>query len=732
MPDPDTPVPWRLRSDLEIEPAERFRLQAWTIKDPLRLSYFRVEAEELAFLKLLDGRRPLSAVASDLERQFPGSTFSTINLRMFLNSAISGSLLRSTQPGFGSRLAAVARQQQSAATFRRLFSILTHRFRGVDPSGVLKWLHETIGWVYQTWFLRLCMAVILAAVMMVVPRLEQLKTELPQMTELAAGGHIPLLLVAIIVVKVLHEIGHGLTCHHFGGECHELGILVVGFLPLLYCDVSDSWLQQDRHRRIFVASAGIAVELILAATCGILWAISNPGPLHALFLNIFLVCSLNTLLINGNPLMRYDGYYVASDLLRIPNLSSESRGCAGAWFDRVVLGIPRLAGKQRSVAADIGLTGFAVASSVYRILMVATLLFVMQQLLRPFGMELVAGLLSATVLLGFLVSLVQGVRRRFADVGHSLPGRLRALGGVSVLAMLVIGLLWVPFPHHVSAPFTLEPGTAVPIYVTVPGHAEPLVSLGDQIEAGTAIARLHNAELDLLTARTAGDMRLAETRIAGLRSRRAAVPASATALPAAVKAAAATRARLDTLTEKSSHLTIRSPVSGIVLSAREIPRPGWKDRNQGAWFGNPLDHANGTVWVEEQTLLCWVGQYTQLRATCLVAQQDVEFVLDQAEAELVFRSVPSRPRSGHVVHIHLTPEVAVSRELVATRQIPTIDPRSGIPAETLYSVQVQLNPMESEPQPPLYATGSARIQCPPMSLAERIWRLICHTFAFRL
>jgi len=101
---------------------------------------------------------------------------------------------------------------------------------------------------------------------------------------------------------------------HFGGECHEIGVLLLVFTPCLYCNVSDAWLLPSKWQRIAVSGAGIFVEIVLASLCLFLWWLSEPGLTNTLLLNVLVACSVNTLFLNGNPLLRYDGYYVLSGL----------------------------------------------------------------------------------------------------------------------------------------------------------------------------------------------------------------------------------------------------------------------------------------------------------------------------------------------------------------------------------------------------------------------------------
>ena len=175
------------------------------------------------------------------------------------------------------------------------------------------------------------------------------------------------LALSVVVAKTLHELGHALACRHFGGECHELGILLLVFLPCLYCNVSDAWMFDSRWRRVAVDVAGMYVELVLAAICTFLWWFSVPGWFNSVCFNLMIVCSLNTLLFNGNPLLRYDGYYLLSDLLEVPNLrAAVGRGTAADLFGPVLVCGRRRAAMCCRTNSTAGWRCMPLASLAYR------------------------------------------------------------------------------------------------------------------------------------------------------------------------------------------------------------------------------------------------------------------------------------------------------------------------------------------------------------------------------
>ena len=107
---------------------------------------------------------------------------------------------------------------------------------------------------------------------------------------------------ALLVVKVLHEFGHALACRSIDRDCHEMGVLLLAFVPCLYCNVSDVWMEPNRWKRMMVSAAGVYVEMMIAAICVPMWLFSSEGSLRVFWFAMVTICTVNTLLINGNPL----------------------------------------------------------------------------------------------------------------------------------------------------------------------------------------------------------------------------------------------------------------------------------------------------------------------------------------------------------------------------------------------------------------------------------------------
>jgi putative peptide zinc metalloprotease protein len=190
------------------------------------------------------------------------------------------------------------------------------------------------------------------------------------------------------LVKICHEFGHGLSCKKFGGECHEMGLMFLVFTPCLYCNVSDSWMLPNKWQRVFIGAAGMYVELILASIATFLWWFSEDGMFNFLCLSVMFICSVSTVVFNGNPLLRFDGYYILMDILEIPNLRQKATEILKRWFQKNCLGLelqenPFLPHRNRFL---FGI--YTIASFVYRWVVAFSIIMFLNAVLKPYGCNL--------------------------------------------------------------------------------------------------------------------------------------------------------------------------------------------------------------------------------------------------------------------------------------------------------------------------------------------------------
>ena len=479
------------------------------------------------------------------------------------------------------------------------------------------------------------------------------------------------LAVALALAKCLHELGHAIACKHFGGECHEIGLMLLVGMPCLYCDVSDAWLLTDKWHRIAISAAGILVEIFLASVCLFLWWLSEPGPLNTLLLNIVVICSLSTLLLNGNPLLRYDGYFVLADFLETPNLSQQSRTVVSHVFRRLFLGgeIPEDRYVPQRVRRLVGLYG--VVSPVYRWCVVLGVLWILHRFLKPYGLEIVAELVAAATILGMIAPPIASLGRWIFRPALRRPTRSgRLVPSLCVCLLLMMAALFIRLPHHVSAPLVLQPQDGHYVYVAIPGRLTDAVQPGTHVDEGQVLARLANAEVDREIAAVNGQREQQRLRLESLRLRLLTDTRIAPQIPAAEEALTDLTARLQQRQLDQQHLLVRAPTAGVVIAPpRVFHRPGERG-TLSSWSGGLLESRNRGAYLGSGTLVCVIGDPARLEAVLVIGQEDMEFVRNGQRVRLKFASLPGRVLKGEVVEVAKTDLEVVPRELAAQRDMP--------------------------------------------------------------
>ena len=180
-----------------------------------------------------------------------------------------------------------------------------------------------------------------------------------------------------------HEFGHGYSCKHSGGECHEIGAMLLVFTPCLYCNVSDSWMLPNKWHRAFIGASGMYVEMVLATFATFIWWFTDPSSLiNNLSLSVMFICSVSTVLFNGNPLLRFDGYYIMMDLAEIPNLRQKSSEVLKRFMVQTCLGIEQPENPFLPQGNRFFFGMYTIAAVVYRWIVVFSIMYFLNKILR--------------------------------------------------------------------------------------------------------------------------------------------------------------------------------------------------------------------------------------------------------------------------------------------------------------------------------------------------------------
>lgn len=723
-------IPWTRRADLQIVPLEFARRRSWGVKDPVTLTYYELRDEEHFVLQQLDGRSTWSTLCTEFHQRFRPRTLALAELHQFIGQLASQGLITTDSPGYGRLLVARNRVATARRRWSRLTSVLCVRFRGVDPDPLLGWLLRRMDWIFAPAMFAASLFLILAALMLVVVQFERILERLPDARALLSPPNLIWLPLLLALVKVVHEFGHGLACKRFGGECRELGAMLLVFTPTLYCNVSDMWMVSDKWKRIAVSAAGMWVEAVIAAACTLLWWFSTPGLFHSLCLNLMFICGVSTFLFNGNPLLRYDGYFVMSDWLEIPNLQQQSAGAIRGWLASWFCGVPDDLASHESSSRRCLLITYGIASTGYRVVLTFLILWSLYYWLQPFGLAIFVQLL-AIPMVGLMILNPIATAVRFLRSAHNREHinwprfRFRVLLTCIVAAFI----LTMPIPGRVTATALLDQGSAERVYAVLGGTLESARSIGETVEAGEEIARLADPKLQLELIRLEGELNQCRMRLQQLERRRIGEPAVASVIPTVREAIGDFESQLAQLRDTADRLVLRAPCAGIVLA------PGWQSGSISPvalpyWRGTPLDERNQGCFIKPGTTLCLVGPSESRSAILLVSQDDINMVRVGQAVRVVWRELAGEVLTGQIVEVAALDLDLLPRDTVQRLNVPARPTSAGTlaPIGTWYLARVSLDPTQS----PLLrgAVGEAKILTDSQSLGTQSLRWLHRTFPF--
>jgi putative peptide zinc metalloprotease protein len=648
----DRALPLRARGDLQSVEVQFGGESNYIVKDPIADETFHLSAEEHALLDALRQPTSLRDLQRLIESRFAPRRVSVPQLQQFVNRLYEQGLLVGENPGQGSELLKRGEERRGRERRASLLQILSIKLGGFDPSRLVDRLHALLGWMWSKPGMIALGSMVCFAALLAIGGAPELAVRMPATGELAQPKYLPIWLAAIIGVKVLHEIGHATACRSFGARPQEMGVLLLAGVPALYCDVSDAWRLPSKWQRMAVSSAGMLVELIIAATAVIVWRYSEPGLMSAVCLSLVVVCSVGTLLINANPLLRYDGYYLLADWLEVPNLAERARGLiTGAWR-RWLLGEPRLDDPLLSPHKRRALLVYAILAKLYMALVLAGLFVLFLKLARPYHLENAVYTLAVFAIAGLVMQPVMSASKLAANPLVRARFRwFRFLATIAVLAAIVAGSMLIPITRRVKAPLMIVPASAQPVFAVTAGELVKAAPVGAEVNAGDIIAELRNPELELAVAELEAAVRERRARLEQLRTLQASLPAALRMIPTATAELADAEAQLAERRALAETLTIRAAIAGRVIAPPERKSERRAAGELRQWTGAPLDEENLGAWIEPGTPLAVIAGEDQWLAWAGVSQADVPEVEVGQPVRMVADQLPMQIVEGRVASV---------------------------------------------------------------------------------
>jgi len=469
-----------------------FRGERWyVLHDPFNNQFFRLRPGAYDFVSRLQPDRTVEQAWKECLTQNPDDAPGQEDVIQLLAQLYFANLLYYEMAVDSAKLFDRYKRRKQREMQARLLSIMFIRLPLFDPEAILQRCKGLIKLMISPLGAILWLIVVSLAGKVVIDHFEAATA---QFQGVLAPDNLFLLYTGLVLIKTLHEFGHAMVCKRFGGEVHTMGVMLLVFTPLPYMDATSSWSFRSRWQRALVGAAGMIMELFIAALATFVWANTGAGVVHSLAYNMMFIASVSTVLFNSNPLLRFDGYYILSDLLDIPNLHTRAKKHLRHLAERYLFGYQESNSPAQTLKEASWLSIFGVLSSIYRVVVfTGIILFVADRFL-------LAGMIMAlTCVISWGVVPVFRFVNYLATSPQLARTRSRAIGvSIGSIVMLIFFLAVCPFPNRFRAPGVLEAERYIQVVNDAPGYVEGvLVNSGTEVQADTPLLVLSDRELEL-------------------------------------------------------------------------------------------------------------------------------------------------------------------------------------------------------------------------------------------
>ncbi|MFT7371946.1 MAG: putative peptide zinc metalloprotease protein [Oleiphilaceae bacterium] len=477
----------------------RYRGRTWHIlAGTLSSGYFRCTEQVFQFIQRLDGTQTIAEIYQYLldagdDTSAPYVLPDKADILKVIATLQNKDLLQGDIPISGSDLYDRYQKQATQAKVRVWSRPLSFKLSVWDPNTWLEKQTPKLSWLFKRWVLLVTISLIIVGSLLTFGHWFALTEHFS--VRFMSPQNLLLIWLIYPLVKLFHELGHAISAKHWGGEIHDMGLMFIVFMPVPYVDASSSYQFSDKHHRMMVAAAGIFIELLLAALGVVLWTILEDGLVRDIAFNIAVVGGLSTLFINGNPLLRFDGYYVFSDAIEIPNLAGRSTQYLGYLGQKIIFGRKNMTSASISPITAEGerswLVFYGIAALLYRIFISFMIAFYVASHYFVVGMMLAFLSLMQQIIWPLLTLIKSTVM--LAQAYQSL----RRLAFVSTIFGLVLAFVFC-FPIHSST--HIEGIISLPEEATVRAQNNGFMrqvskSNGEQVKVGDRLFVLENTDL---------------------------------------------------------------------------------------------------------------------------------------------------------------------------------------------------------------------------------------------
>ncbi|MBI1189313.1 MAG: HlyD family efflux transporter periplasmic adaptor subunit [Tepidisphaera sp.] len=602
----------RLRPHVQIT-RQHYRGRRWhVVHDPSSNQFYRINPVAHEFLGMLDGRRTVEEVWQYAITRHADEAMTQNEVIQLLSQLFGSNLLTADVPPETEQMLRRGRDRLGKRFQQQAIGLMYFRVRLFNPDRLLTWLLPVFRPLLSVPGLVLWAIWVLAGIITISGHLEDF---LSRVGNALAPSNWLLMGVAFVAIKLWHELGHGLICKRFGGQVPELGAMMLVLIPAPYVDASSAWTFKSRWQRMLVGAGGMIFELTVASAAAFVWLNTPEGSLvHQLAYNIIFTAGIATILFNANPLMKFDGYYILSDLLEIPNLMQRSTQMLTFLAQRHLFRNKDSKPPTASPSEALLLIGYGILAMIYRMfLFVSITLFVM-------GKMFAIGLLLAVWTAGmwFVLPLGKFVHWLAAssDLAEKRGRAILTSIAAGALCLLLLGAVPAPDRRRVSGVVESEARTGV--FFDVDGFvAKSFVRPGQHVKQGDVLVEVDCEQLKAQLELARAQLREAEGK------RREAVMHNMAAAQVAQEYCDAVRLQIGTLEGRLEHAQVRAPHDGVVVTR------------------DPSDLVG--AFVKAGQPVCEVAKDSALRVTAVITQPEADWITrDDYKVEARFVSEPGR------------------------------------------------------------------------------------------
>jgi putative peptide zinc metalloprotease protein len=591
---------------------------------------YKFPPQNWVLVQLFDGKRTCDEVAGLYSRQ-SGTEYTAEAIQEFADELEAAEFWYKTSQEKNISLMQKSKEERRKLlkTKSRYGDLSEILFPAVNPDKFLTWLHEYTSFIYTPWFTLVTLAAFAFSAGITITHWSEIGRDTLEFYNFShkTWGDVTLLYFIFLWVGGLHEIGHGHACKHYGGRVPAMGFGLIYLAPCFYTDTTEGEVQATRYQRLVISVAGVWVELMLYAVATPIWWGTPPDtPVHNGAYFLMLISGIAAVLVNWNPLIKLDGYFILCEILGIVDLKEDSTAYVSGWVKCHIWGLPvevPYVPKRRR----LGYVAFALLSGLYSYTVLYVVARFVGNVFRNFNPEwsFIPELATAALIFRSRIRLlVNFMKFVYLDKKDKVRAWFTPRRSLAVAACIA-ALLLAPLRHDaVVGRFILEPTQRVTVRAGVPGIVTDVYAdEGKSVEAGTTLVRLRNLPLQSRLARSESEYMVASGRTVSATLRYG-------NLGPAIEERESLAKQTHVLLSEAANLELRSPISGVVLTPRVTDRLG--------------------AYVTAGTELLEIADLTQLRARIYVSEYDLYKLRVGSPASLEVAGI-SKKWDAHAVAI---------------------------------------------------------------------------------